>query len=81
MLLRFVFCLVLVFISSAVVPDDIRVFQKRSNENSVYNFKRFPVKFELSFRIIFIRPHDLSVMYFMCLCHVQSADKIIPRCL
>ena len=35
----------------------------------------------LSLRIILIRPHALSVMYFMCLCHVQSADKITPRCL
>ena len=35
----------------------------------------------LSLRIILILPHALSVMYFMCLCHVQSTDKITPRCL
>ena len=32
----------------------------------------------LSLRIILIRAHALSVMYYMCLCHVQSADKITP---
>ena len=46
MLLFLYFVKLLFFISSTVVPDDIGVFQMRSNESSVYNLKRFPVKFE-----------------------------------
>ena len=48
----------------------------------VYIISRdFLSSLNLSLLIILIRTHALSVMYFMCLCHVQSADKITPRCL
>ena len=41
----------------------------------------FLTSLNLSLRIVLIGPHALSVMYFMWLCHVQSAEKITPRCL
>ena len=41
------FCISCIFLLSAVIPDDTRISQKRSDEGSVYNSKRFPVKFTL----------------------------------
>ena len=54
--------------------------RKGSNKSSAYDCKRFLAKFESksSRHILLIRPNALWVMYFMCLCHVQSADKIKP---
>ena len=42
------FVLLSFFISSAVAPDDISVFQKRYNESSVYNFQNFSVQIEFN---------------------------------
>ena len=49
--------------------------RKGSNKSSARDFLS---SLNLSLRIISIRPNALLVMYFMCLCHVQSADKITP---
>ena len=51
------------------------------NFGSVYIISRdYMSSLNFSLRIILIRPHALSVMYFMCLCHVQPAYTAGHNC-
>ena len=65
------------FISSTVVPDDIRVFQKRSNESSVYNLKRFPVKLEFkSSHYINLSPYFVCYVFYVFTLLVQALTSV-----